>query len=126
MAEVFISHRKDDAALAEKLAVEIRNAGHKVWFDEWEIEVGDSIVEKVNDDLEVSHFVFCYSSSGSSLWTDREWMPTLARQLSGYNIKILPVYLTGKEGPILLYDLKAADLIKDWSKGVAALLRALR
>lgn len=37
MANVFISHRKVDAVLAEQLANEIKQAGHTVWFDEWEI-----------------------------------------------------------------------------------------
>ncbi|MBW4455264.1 MAG: toll/interleukin-1 receptor domain-containing protein [Nostoc indistinguendum CM1-VF10] len=51
MANVFISHRKSDAQQAEQLANELRDAGHKVWFDEWKIDVGDSIVERVDQGL---------------------------------------------------------------------------
>ena len=51
MANVFISHRKADGEQAEKLGTEIRNAGHEVWFDEWKIDVGDSIVERVDEGL---------------------------------------------------------------------------
>ncbi len=40
MANCFLCHRKSDAALVERLAVELRNAGHQVWFDEWEIGIG--------------------------------------------------------------------------------------
>jgi TIR domain len=127
MANVFISHRKDDAAQAEKLADEIRAAGHQVWFDEWEIDVGDSIVEKVSVGLEsASYLVLCFSSAGLSPWVNREWMATLARQLSGHNTKILPIFLTGHQVPAILADIKHADLMKDWSKGTAELLRAIR
>jgi nucleoside phosphorylase len=44
---VFISYRGQDADLAERLAEEIRNDGFEVWLDQWKIEVGDTIVEKI-------------------------------------------------------------------------------
>ncbi|MBD2458977.1 toll/interleukin-1 receptor domain-containing protein [Nostoc sp. FACHB-87] len=127
MANVFISHRKVDGELAEKLALEVSEAGHQAWFDEWKIDVGDSIVERINEGLEgLSYLVLCYSSSDMSPWVNREWMPTLARQLSGYRVKILPVLLTGGEPPAILADIKYADLTQDWSKGIVDLLRAIK
>jgi hypothetical protein len=127
MPNVFISHRKDDAQLAEQLATEVRDAGHEVWFDEWKIDLGDSIVERVDEGLEGSNYlVLCYSSSGMSPWVNREWMSALARQLSGNGVKVVPVLLTGGKPPAILADVKYADLVKDWSKGVSELLRAIR
>lgn len=128
MAHVFISHRKKDVQQAERLANEIRDAGHQVWFDEWEIEVGSSIVERINEGLEGANYVIvCYSSSDiNSPWMAREWMATLARQLDGYGVKILPVVLTGGSSPAILADIKYANLLEDWSQGVSDLLRAIR
>ena len=127
MANVFISHRKADVALAEQLAQEVKGAGHDVWFDDWKIDIGDSIVERINEGLEgMSYLVLCYSSSGMSAWVNREWMPTLSRQLSGQPVKILPVLLSGGEPPAILADIKYADLIKDWSRGVQDLLKAIK
>lgn len=127
MPTIFLSHRKPGADLAKCLAEELKNAGHQVWFDEWEINIGDSIVERINEGLEgTSYLVLCYSSSGMSPWVNREWMSTLARQLSGYSVKILPVLLTGDGIPAILADIKYADLIKDWDKGVQDLLRAIK
>jgi len=128
MANIFISHRKSDDREAERLAVEIRNAGHEVWLDEWNIDLGDSIIERMNEGLTGSAYVvLCYSSSGvMSPWMSREWMSALARQLDGYGVKILPVRLTGGDPPAILADIKYADLVKDWPKGVAQLLRAIR
>ena len=54
MANVFISHRRVDVEPAEKLAAQVRDAGHRVWFDEWEIGIGDSIVGRMNEGLEGS------------------------------------------------------------------------
>ena len=128
MANVFISYRKTDVVQAEQLAEEIRRAGHQVWFDEWNINLGDSIIGKINEGLEgATYLVLCYSSEGTtSAWMGREWMSALARQLDGYSIRILPALLTGGEPPAILADIKYADLVKDWSKGVEQLLKAIR
>lgn len=128
MASVFISHRGDDTAPALRLAKELRLAGHAVWIDEWTINVGDSIVAKINEGLTgATYVVLCYSSSGvSTPWITREWMSTLARQLSGIDVKILPVMIGGGEAPAILADIKYADLTRDWSDGVAALKAAIR
>jgi TIR domain len=128
MANVFISHRKADDQEAERLANQIRNAGHQVWLDEWNIGLGDSIVEKINEGLEgATYVVVCYSSSGvTSAWMGREWYSALSRQLNGAGIKLLPVRLTDGDPPAILADLKYADLVKDWSKGVTELLKAIK
>ncbi|HEY4641999.1 MAG TPA: toll/interleukin-1 receptor domain-containing protein [Thermoanaerobaculia bacterium] len=127
MPSVFISHRSTDAHLAEKLATDLRNAGHVVWLDAWEISVGDDIVERISDGLERSaYLVTCFSAAGMAPWMDKEWMSALARQMNGAHVKILPVRLTGTEAPAILAGTKYADLIKDWDQGVADLLRAMR
>lgn len=128
MANVFISYRKADEAQAERLAGEVRRAGHNVWFDEWEVELGDSVVGKMNEGLEgAAYVVVCFSSSGvTSAWMSSEWMSSLARQLDGRGVKLLPVRLTGGDPPAILGDRKYADLLKDWDRGVAALLRAIK
>lgn len=128
MSNVFISHRGGDSKQAEQLANEIRNARHNVWLDSWEINVGDSIIEKMNEGLEgATYLVLCYSSSGVlSPWMGREWKSALERQLDGQGVKILPVRLTGGDPPAIIADIRYADLVKDWANGVAELLRAIR
>ncbi|HZH76021.1 MAG TPA: hypothetical protein VEY88_08310 [Archangium sp.] len=53
-------------------------------------------------------------------------MSTLMRQLSGHGVKLLPVVLTGGLPPAILADIKPADFVKDWSRALRDLLRALR
>ena len=125
---VFISHRKQDTALAKQLAEEISKAGFQVWLDEWNIHIGDSIVERINAGLENARYlIVCYSEAGVlSPWMSREWMSALARQLQGYKIRVLPVRLSGGEPPAILADIKYADLVQDWTRSIAELLRAMR
>jgi hypothetical protein len=128
MANVFISHRKSDDREAEQLATEIRNAGHHVWLDMWDINIGDSIVERMNEGLEgASYLILCYSTSGvTSAWMGREWMSALAAQLNGEGVKILPVILTGGQPPFILKDMMYVDLTRDWAEGVKRLLRSIK
>jgi hypothetical protein len=128
MASVFISHRGSDTTLAERLGSEIRAAGHQVALDAWDVHVGDSIIQWMDDQLgTATHVVVGYSSAGvAAPWMSREWMAALSRQLNGRGGKLLPVRLSGGEPPAILDDLKYADLVSDWATGVADLLRALR
>jgi hypothetical protein len=124
---VFISHRTADADAARLLAEELRREGYKVWLDEWEIRIGDSIVERINAGLQdVKYVVICYSEAGVlSKWMSREWMSALTRQLEGHDIKLLPVLLSGRAIPAILADIRYADLVSDWDKGVKDLLKAM-
>lgn len=128
MAKVFVSHRGADTAEAERLATEIRAAGHDVWLDAWAIGLGDSIVGRIDEGLAgAAYVVLCLSAQGvSTPWMGREWMSTLARQLDGRGVKLLPVRLTGGDPPAILADIKYADLVTSWTRGVADLLRAIR
>lgn len=128
MANVFLSHRGADAALAERLAKDIERAGHKVWLDEWVIDIGDSIVQRIDEGLTgAAYLVLCYSDCGvMSPWISREWMSALHRQLEGHDVRILPAMLTGDEAPAILADVKAADLRADWDAGLARLLKSIK
>ena len=128
MANVFLSHRTADLVLARQLADDLRTAGHTVWLDDDEVGVGDSIVEEIEKGIGgATYLVLCLSSFGvTAPWTAREWMSTLARQLNGVNVKILPVRLTGHEVPAVLADLRHADLVADWGTGLAELTAALK
>jgi hypothetical protein len=127
MAKVFVSHRGADEAAAERLSEALRDRGHQVWVDVWEIGVGDSIIKQIDTGLQGSEFLLlCYSDVLSAgPWMDREWMSALARQLEGANIKVLPVRLTGATAPAILADVKYADLVADWQSGLELICEAL-
>lgn len=113
---------------AERLAKELRERGHDVWIDSWKIKIGDSVIERINDGLAGTSFlVLCCSDigAGAGAWTEREWMSALARQLDGANVHILPVRLTGGTSPPILADVKYADLVADWQRGVDEICDAL-
>ena len=128
MPNVFVSYRESDAVKARRLASDLSAAGHRVWFAEWEISLGDSIVGKINQGLgQAQYLVLCCSKDGQdSPWMSREWMSALACQLDGHGVRILPILLSGGAPPPILADLRYADLMIDWNKGLRELLTAIK
>ncbi len=127
MARLFISHRGADADAATRLARDLETRGHVVRLDTTELLVGDSIPEWMNAALaDVDFVLLCLSTWGvDAPWITREWFSTLARQLNGEGIRLLPVRLTGGTLPPILADIKYADAVTDWASAIDAIDRAV-
>ena len=51
---IFFSHSSKDKELARRIANDLSNKGIPVWFDEWELTVGDSLQEKISSGIQKS------------------------------------------------------------------------
>ena len=72
---VFLSHSKSDKQFIEKVANDLRNARISVWYDEWEIPVGESFRKKIFDDgISACDLFLVYLTNNSinSFWVSRE------------------------------------------------------
>ena len=117
MADLFISYSSVDLTAAQRLKRDLELHQHSVWLDVDRIDIGDSIVQKIDAGLASAQFVLYCFSERVSPWVDAEWMSTLARQLSGGHIKLLPVRLTGGRPPTILWHVRYADLVRNWMTG---------
>ena len=62
--DVFLSHSSKDKIVVRGLAGQLRADGLRVWLDEWEIKLGDSIPAKIEEGLEHSRvLVLCMSAN---------------------------------------------------------------
>jgi hypothetical protein len=60
--DVFLSHHAKDKSRVRKLAERLKDAGLRVWFDEWRIKPGDDIFLAVERGLEAARVqVLCLS-----------------------------------------------------------------
>jgi len=99
-----------------------------VWFDQWQIAVGDSIVEKINSGLESSsHLAILLSrNSVAKPWVAKEMSVALMRSLADRSIWVLPVRLDDAPVPAILADIRYADCRVDFEKGFNEMLSAVR
>jgi len=113
--DVFVSHASEDKdAIARPLAKELRRRGLRVWYDEFVLEVGDSLSEKIDEGLASSHHgvVVLSPQFFERNWSKKELAGLTAIE-SGRRNRILPVWhrITKEEvaarSPTLA-DLKAA------------------
>lgn len=82
-----------------------------MWFDAWEIRVGDNIVYKINDGLQDSGFLAVVLSRAAmeSEWVKKEWTSKFMMAAEERNATVLPILLEDCEIPPLLRPLKFAD-----------------
>lgn len=103
---VFISHNKADKPAARELAIYLTADNVGVWFDEWDIKPGDSIVSEVDAGLRsCSHVLLLWSEHASrSKWVEREASSGIGKALQTGRPRILPVILDDTPVPSLLTD----------------------
>ena len=123
----FLSHSSHDKGEVRMIYDDLLHLGVKVWMDEAQIKVGDSIVEKISEGLKSSKFLLLVLSEHSvkSVWTQREWNSFLAHQLSTTDVRILPILLEDCEIPIILKDIKYADFRESYHDGLKGTVAAL-
>lgn len=125
---VFIAHSSADKVFVRRLAKDLSEKGVSAWVDEAEIRVGDSITEKINAGLEGAHYlaVILSPTSVSSAWVHRELGAALQREIKKRQIVVLPVLLADCRIPAIIADKRYADFRRDYGKGLADLLAAIR
>lgn len=126
--DMFISYSSKDKEFVERLAKSLNEKGVKVWWDKWEIKVGDSIIQKVSDGINQSAYLAAVLSPHSvkSDWVQRELGSALMIQLSAERgIRVLPLLISDCEIPILIREIKWADFRTDYENGLNELLRTI-
>ena len=110
--KIFISHNKADKVTARLLAIALVEQGVDVWFDEWEIQPGDSITGGIEAGISNADvFILVWSKAASkSNWVDTELRACLRRRVDDHTLKIIPVILDNTRLPALVADYKGFDL----------------
>lgn len=132
--DVFICHASEDKdSFVRPLAKELRKAHLEVWYDEFSLNVGDSLRESIDKGLAKSRYGIVVLSPAFFIkkWPQRELNGLVAREMSESNSVILPIWHNISIKEILKYSPPLADrkAVESWRglKFVSKeLLRTLR
>jgi hypothetical protein len=104
MPSIFLSYNSKDRAFALKLGEALTERGIKVWIDEGELRVGDSLVDRISAGLMQTDYVGIILSpnSVSSEWVNREMKAALTYEIETKHARILPILYKDCEIPLLL------------------------
>jgi len=126
-APIFISDASVDRVFAARLANDLRALHVPVWWDEWEIKVGDSIRQKILKGIEGAAnlcLVLSKTSVGSD-WVQFELEHGGVREMELRKIFVLPLLLEDCQVPFELRGKKYANFANSYDDGFEALLRTV-
>lgn len=115
--KVFVSHASEDKTrFVEQFALRLRERGIDAWYDKWEMQPGDSLVDRIFEEgLKNATVVVCIISkvSVTKPWV-REEINTSFVQKIGKLVRILPVVIDECDVPMALRSI-LYERIKDTS-----------
>ncbi len=109
--DVFISHATEDKDdVVRPLAQVLQNAGLRVWYDEFELRIGDSLRRKIDKGLASSRFgiVVLSKSFFGKGWTNYELDGLVTRAITGEQI-LLPIWHNISKQEVIAYSPSLAD-----------------
>ena len=112
MIKVFISHSSKDKKFVRTLKDDLNENGIETWVDEDQLDIGDSLLEKLENSLEDStHFIIILSSSSvGSDWVKFELNKAISQVAKKLIQKIIPIKYRDCKVPAELEGLLYADL----------------
>lgn len=124
--DVFLSHNAKDKPRVRRLAERLRQAGLRVWFDEWNVHSGDIIALKVDEGLEQSRvLLLCISPNAlASGWVALERSTAIHRDPSNEGRRFIPLLLADCELPDNLRRYKYVDFREEAESAFAEILTA--
>jgi hypothetical protein len=109
--DVYLCYSSKDKPLVRRLAHRLKRAGLRVWFDEWNIRLGDIIALKLDEGLEQSRvLLMCVSPNAlASGWVALERSTAIHRDPANADRSFIPVMIADCEMPITLRRYKCLD-----------------
>jgi hypothetical protein len=128
--DVFLSYSLKDSTVVRRMAERLRQDGIHVWFDKWEIRVGESIPARIEEGLELSRvLVLCMSANASgSDWTRLEASTFRFRDPLNTERRFIPIRLDdapirGSLAQFLYIDWRRDDIDEGYAKLLEACSR---
>lgn len=109
--DAFISHASEDKdTLVRPLAAALAHAGFRVWYDEFELKVGDSLRQRIDHGLASSAYGIVVLSHAffAKNWPQYELDGLTSRQMVGEKV-ILPIWHNVTKDEIMQYSPTLAD-----------------
>jgi hypothetical protein len=126
--DFFICHASEDKKdVVDPLAEELRKHGARVWYDRWELRIGDSLRRKIDEGLSSSRYGIVVISQDffRKEWPQRELDGLVQREVEGRKV-ILPVWHNVTRKDVASYSPPLADkMAGTTSRGVPALAEEL-
>lgn len=124
---IFISYSHENKEFVDKLAMQLVQRNVNVWLDRWELSIGDSIIDKVQDAVEGASALLVILSKASiaSEWCKKELSSGFLRELEEKRVVVMPVLLEDCEIPLFARSKLYADFRTDFDDGLSTVVEGI-
>lgn len=128
---IFLSHTGVDKPFVRRLRSDLLAHGvPRAWLDEAEIDIGDSLIAKIDEGMKLSRYIAVVLSTKSidAPWVKKELDVAMNREITSGEVVVLPLLYEPCELPEFLKGKMYADFSKpeEYEAVLAKLLRRLR
>lgn len=128
---IFLCHTSADKPFVRKLKKSLEQQGvEQVWLDDSEIDIGDSLIKKIEEGIKKSKYfgIILSPRSINSNWVKKELEIAFNREISNDEVVILPLLYEKCELPSLLANKFYSDFTtaSNYEESLGKLLRRLK
>ena len=124
---IFISYSHDNKEFVDKLAMQLVDRNVNVWLDRWELSLGDSIIDKVQDAVDGASALLVILSKASiaSQWCKKELSSGFLRELEEKRVVVMPVLLEDCDIPLFARGKLYADFRNNFDDGFRTVVEGI-
>ena len=125
--KAFLSYSHEDKDFAQMIAQKLMESGIDVWWDKWEILIGDSLIQKIFMEGLSKADIFLIILSNASVnsnWVKQELDHAIIKKIEGVT-RILPIVKEKCDIPPPLRTLLWVDLSTDIDAGIQKLVKSI-
>ena len=124
---IFISYSHENKEFVDKLAMQLVHRNVNIWLDRWELNIGDSIIDKVQEAVDGASalLVIMSKASISSEWCKRELSSGFLRELEERRVVVMPVLLEDCGIPLFARGKLYADFRTNFDDGLRTVVEGI-
>ena len=125
--KAFLSYSHEDKDFAQIIANKLIESGIDVWWDKWEISVGDSLIQKIFTEGLSKADIFLIILSNESVnsnWVKQELDHAIIKKIEGVT-RIIPLIKEKCDIPPPLRSLLWVDLSTDFDAGIRKVIKSI-
>jgi len=111
--DFFVSHATEDKeSFVRPLAEKLNELGIKIWYDEFQLKIGDSLRRSIDNGLKNSKYgiVVLSNSFFSKNWTQYELDGLVTKEMNGVKV-VLPIWHKVSKDEVISYSPTLADKV---------------
>lgn len=126
---IFVSYSSKDKGFAVRLSGDLESFGVRVWIDQGELQIGDSLLERISEAISSVDYLAVILSPASvkSPWVQKEVEIAMNQEIKGRRVKVLPLLTKQCELPSFLETKVYADFTRPelYARSLRAVLNSL-